>query len=257
MENISIPKPSPAYKSISQAANILVCLSHNINKLTEIAADCKITKPTAYRLLKALERANLVLQDSLNHQYYLGSLLYDISSDISSKHQQLLLNSLEEIKGLAKYTEETVAMGVMDGLKFTKLYEIPSNHDLKITESLKNVTWVDITSPPPPMKVTLAQLDDNTLQQLFRKVNNNHNDIEATLLPQLQLVRQRGYCVSYSQTVVGGACVSVPIHNYFSPVVLSVLGPEVRMKNREASILQEATATAVRISQKISNKFVK
>jgi IclR family acetate operon transcriptional repressor len=257
MELESKTKPSPAYKSISQAANILVCLSHNVNKLTEIAVDCKITKPTAHRLLKALERANLVMQDSLNHQYYLGSLLYEISSDISSKHQQLLLNSIEEIKGLAKYTEETVALGVMDGLKFSKLYEIPSNHDLKITESLTNVNLVDITSPPTPMKVTLAQLDDKTLQQLFRKVNNHQSDIEAILLPQLRLVRQQGYCVSYSQTVVGGACVSVPIHNYYSPVVLSVLGPEVRMKNREASILQEATATASRISQKIADKFVK
>ena len=143
MEKSGKTYSAPSYKSIGHAADILSCLSRNIYHLTEIAQECEMNKSRTYRLLKALEKARLVSQDLQNHQYYFGSLFYELLGKISAKHAQLVSYAINEMEGLANYTEETVSLAILDRMKYLNLLEIPSVQGLKITTDNTSKIFLD------------------------------------------------------------------------------------------------------------------
>jgi predicted transcriptional regulator len=65
-------KKETAVQSIKRASAILNCISDGTNSVTDIATKCDLSKSTVHRLLKALCESELVMQDTLNHQYFLG-----------------------------------------------------------------------------------------------------------------------------------------------------------------------------------------
>lgn len=75
-----INKKETAVQSIQRAADILNCISDNVNSVTDIAARCNLSKSTVHRLLKALSESSLVMQDPINHQYFLGDLIIKLIS---------------------------------------------------------------------------------------------------------------------------------------------------------------------------------
>jgi DNA-binding IclR family transcriptional regulator len=90
------------YKSISRAVKILSCLSDGMNTVTEIAQHCELSKPTVSRLLKAIEKSNLVIRDPVHRKYYLGPLLHHLVANPKTTHLNLITLSTGEMNRLSK-----------------------------------------------------------------------------------------------------------------------------------------------------------
>jgi DNA-binding IclR family transcriptional regulator len=244
-------------RAVFRAVNILVCLSNGMTTVTDIANCCKLSKPTVYRLLKTLEELLLVTQDPISHRYYMGPLINQIASNPQTNHHYLITCALEELTQFWDFTEETVAINIMVGVQYIRLYEIPSKHKLKVIEGDDPVGPIYVGATA---KVLLSQLDDVELQAVIKNININsvteHSVTDKkVLISQAKEIRQRGYAVSHSERIPGALCISAPIRNYFWPAALSVVGPESRIESRVNEFKDKLIASADHISENIAEFF--
>jgi DNA-binding IclR family transcriptional regulator len=233
-----------------------LCLSNNINTNTEIAKYCNYSTSTVHRLLNVLKNLNWVVQDSINHKYYLGPVVNHLVSNQADTHRYLLINSLQEMARLSHFSRETVSLSVMVQLRAVLLHFIPSEQELKIVEpdSAQGTQFaVGATS-----RVLLSQLGKEEIRDVLRKVDVSELSGKGpadkkSLMAQLMDIKKKGYGVSYGERIVGAMCISAAVKNYSHPVALSILGPENRLKPRAKGILEEIMAGASRISKNIIN----
>ncbi len=249
-------KPT-AIRSVFRAVNILVCLSNGINSVTDIANCCKLTKPTAYRLLQTLEELLMVTQNPVTHLYYLGPLINRIASDPQANHHYLINCALEELTHLWNFSGETVELNIMVGLQYVRLYEIQSKFELKVVAGPDPVGPVYVGATA---KVLLSQLDDDDLQTALNNIKigrvTEHSVIDKReLMAQAKEIRQKGYAVSYGERIAHAICISAPIKNYFWPVALSLVGPDNRLEPIMDETIKEVTAGASRITDSIAEFF--
>ena len=245
--------------SIAHATSILICLSNDIHALTEIARQCNLGKSTVHRVLKLLEQSHFVVQDSINRRYYLGPLITQLASNPITTHEYLIMYANEEMKRLSQISEETLALDIMIGTQLYSLYQIPSKHDLKVTQE-------NMMSGPPQagasMKVLLSQFNDKQLKAALDTMNITRATERTItnkelLMTQVKEIRQQGYAVSYGERIPGAICISVPIKHYILPVALSVVGPENRLHPRVKEVVEEMKVISGRISSNIAVNFLK
>ena len=239
--------------------SILICISNDVHALTDIARQCNLGKSTVHRVLKLLEQSRLVVQDDINRRYYLGPLVTQLASNPMTTHEYLIMCAIDEMKRLSQISEETVALDIMIGIKHFVLYEIPSQHDLKVTQEGR------LSGPfqaGASVKALLSLLNDKQLKaaldnmNIARATERTVTD-KALLTGQVKEITRQGYSISRGERFAGGMCVTVPIKNYTLPVALSVVGPEIRLQLQEKKVITELKASSARISGKIARFFRK
>ena len=247
----------PAVKSISRAASILLCLNNGISTVTDIADNCKLSKSTVHRILKALEESHIASQDPINHRYFPGTLITRLASKPQTTHEYLIICAFEEMEHLSDIAEETVTLGIMTGIQYVHLHEILSKHDLRVTEEGRKIRPMFMGATT---KVLLSQLNDEELRIAMPNINltpvtENTLTDKDLLMAQLKKIRKQGYAVSYGEAIPGALCISTPIRDYVSPAALSIVGPESRLKPKETDFARELMASASRISSNIAGIF--
>jgi IclR family transcriptional regulator, KDG regulon repressor len=245
--------------SIAHATDVLLCISDDVHALTDIARQCNLGKSTVHRVLKLLEQSRLVVQDVMNRRYYLGPLITRLAANPLTTHEYLVMYSSDEMKRISRISEETVTLDILIGLRHFPFYEIPSPHDLKVTqESRMTGPWYAGAS----IKVLLSVLTDKQLKIALDDAEypvsaERVEAVKQQLAEQINTIRRQGYFISYGERVPGATCISVPIKNYTLPVVLSIVGPESRIKPREKEAVAELKASAARISANFARLFHK
>lgn len=242
--------------SLERATNILLCLNNGINTNTEIAKRCRYSTSTVHRLLHVLKNLGWVIQDNINHRYYPGSIINQLSANQSSAHRYLLINAVQEMGHLSVISGETINLSVMVQLRSILLHSIPSEQELRVTET--DSGYGSLFAVGATGKALLSQLSDDEIREVLyrvdlKKVSKNIVTDRRELITQLYDIRRQGYAISYGERIPGAMCVSAVIKNYTYPVALSVLGLESRIKPRVREITEALLAGAGRISQVIGN----
>jgi DNA-binding IclR family transcriptional regulator len=247
--------------SIAHATEILICLSDDVHKVSDIARQTGFSKSTVHRVLKLMEQSQLAVQDTLNRRYYLGPLITRLASNAITTHKRLVTCADAEMKRLVDITEETAVMDIMIGFKYVTLHEIASRLNLKVSKEIKMAgpMWTSLYAGAS-LKTLMAQLDDKKLQMLLSIINiiavtERTVTDKKLLLAQIMEVRKTGYSVSRSERIPGTICISVPVYTYSLPVVLSVVGPDIRLQPRVREVIQELKASSIRISKNITDIF--
>jgi DNA-binding IclR family transcriptional regulator len=243
------------YKSIPRSAKVLVCLSNNINTVTELARYCNLSKSTVYRLLEALKESRFVTQDLNTRRYYLGNLVNYLVSNPQTTHQHLVISAVEEMNRLAEISEETVSLSILIGLQYIPLHKIPSKHDLQVVgeNSLLLGGLLDGASN----RVLLSQLNEDELEVALNYIQSESRQAYAfagreSLIKQLLKVRKQGYSSSQGERIPGALCLSAVIDSYTYPACLNIIGPEGRMEPKVAKLKKEIIVCARRISANIN-----
>lgn len=222
---------------------------------------CGLSKSTVHRVLKLLERSQLVVEDTINRRYYLGPLVWQLTLNPITTHKRLIICARDEMKHLALVSGETVAMDIMCGIHYYSLHEIPSKHDLKVTQESKYTGPLStIVYAGASVKVLLSLIDDERLNKILANINIPQETKftvtdKALLMTQIKDIRKKGYAVSAGERIPGGICISAPIKNYMLPVTLVVVGPDSRMQPRLKLHTEMLTACAKRISENIAEVF--
>lgn len=252
------PEQNQIIGSIAHAREILLCLSNGINSLSDIARECNFSKSTVHRLLKSLEKYDLAIEDSLNRRYYLGSMVRRLVIHPTSPHRQLVNCAVDEMRKLSNTTEETVALDILYNVQYLALYDIPSRHDLKVTQARKMLgAAFSPLYPGAPVRVLLSQMDGHQLDiALDNIIFDPDSDTPITnrdvLLAQVKETRLAGYSVSRGERILGSICIAVPVKGYYTPVVLSIAGPESRLQPYIKSVITGMVESTQRISEHLA-----
>ncbi len=246
-------KKESTVQSIHRAAEILNCISNGANSVTNIANKCSLSKSTAHRLLKALSESEMVIQDPINHQYFLGYAIIKLISTPLTTQEYLTSCASEEMTWLSESTGETVSLGIKMGVKSIIIHVVTSKSELKVEGTNFKIRPIHLGVDGT---VLLSQLDDyqvsNILDNMRYELNARPHKVNPeVLIKKIQMVRRVGYAVGNDELNLGVACISAPIKNYALPASLNLLGPEIRMKNHTQSFIQLVKKCADKISQKL------
>ena len=242
-------------QSISRAADVLKCIASGINSVTDIADHCGCSKSTAHRLLQTLVEKQLAAQDPLSRKYYLGYLITHLIWRPEITHQYLTICAEEEVNQLAEVTGETVTLGLLVGLRYVRLYSVPSKYDLRVVEAPQKPGLIYAGAS---RKVLLSLLSNRELKLALNHINlqpvTEHTSVDKDeLIARIKQIRQQGYAITSNELTVGSMNIAAPIKKYIAPAVLGILGPESRMKPRTSEFLNYLLSCTNRISNHISD----
>ena len=240
-------------RAVTRAMDVLLSLEDGPQSLAKIADATGLTKPTAHRLLATLSRNQLVIQNPWTSDYMLGPGCLGIANAVLNGLGGLGLMAQDILEGLAKASQESVALHVPAGTQRVCVAQVPSPQPVRYT--------ADVGAAKPMYtgamgKVLLAFANDQDRRELFSRL---------TLLPvtpltitsldeletQLGEVRNQGYAVSRGEQADGVASVSAPVFAATGHIMaaVSVLGPSTRMTD---DVVAKVHPMVVRAGQDIS-----
>ena len=246
-------KKETTVQSVYRAAEILDCVSKGISSIADISEKCRLSKSTVYRLLKALGESEMVMQDPVSRQYFLGYSIIRLISAPLATQQYLTSCASEEMRRLSEVTGETVSLGIKMGVMGVNIHVVTSPSDLKVDGANFRVRPIYIGVDG---SVLLSQLDDYQVSSILKsyqlQLNTKTENIDiVALTSKIQAVRRQGYAIGDSEQTFGVTCISAPVKNYALPVVLNLIGPAIRVKPRVKEMTDELVKSAARISDKL------
>ena len=245
--------------SYERIANILICLSKGASSVTEIARECNMKVPTVHRLLRSLVRPRFTAYDAINHRYFLGPLIAQVSSNASTNHQYLRMCATKEMKRLSDKHGETITSTVLIGSEFIQIGSINCKHELMV-QGLEEDTQSGLPLSPAgaTQKTLLSQLEDANLKHLLAnmKGQNQRSFGNDEVLSEIAKVREQGYAVSSGEIIPGATCLSCPISNYFFPSALSIIGPKARLSKKIPGLLKSLKESTRIISEVLENENI-
>ncbi len=254
------PEPPAGAQSVLRAVAMLEAFTDEtpLWNAGELAAAVGLNRTTAYRLLTALESAELVSRDPVTESYRLGSGLIALGAR-ARRANPVRAVSLPELTRLAGDTGETATLELLSGREMVIIEEIPGGYMTSGSYGLSRhigSRWpVYATStgkallahlPQPELAAILAQ----PLRPLTEKTIHDAGRLRDCLAE----VRRRGYAVAADELEMGFVAIGAPIFDSDEQAIaaISLGGTSARLTpERVPAIGARVRAAAERISHRL------
>jgi DNA-binding IclR family transcriptional regulator len=233
-------------QSVDRAVTILEILARSGDVgVTELARELGVHKSTAFRLVAALERRDLVEQNAGRGKYRLGTGILRLAGATTSR-LDLVQESRAVSRALAARTGETVNLAVLSDGAALYMDQVAGS------SALQPHNWVGQRIPLHATsngKVLLSPLDraevTRQLPVLRAYTANTITSLDA-LMRELEEVRTRGYAIAIDELEIGLTAVAAPVRNIHSEVMasMSISGPTFRLDARRVPQMSEAVVEA-------------
>ncbi len=241
-------------QSVDRALTILEVLARvGEAGVTEVAAELKVHKSTAFRLVATLEAHRLVEQAGDRGKYRLGVGVLRLAGATTAR-LDVVQEARSVCRKLAADTGETVNIAVLSESSALYLDQVAGS------SALQPHNWVGQHIPLHATsngKVLLSGLDQQALDILLGKLSP-YTEFTITkrssLREELDRVRAQGYAVAVDELEVGLTAAAAPIHNAHGDVVasMSVSGPTFRLT---ADRIDEVVAKLVDAALEVSHRL--
>jgi len=236
-------KSDPGTSSVDKAFGLLEFLaaSGKPASLQAVSEAVKLSKPTAYRLLRGLQEMGYVTRPADSRDYLVGprtALLaaVDPYAELKSQARPLLRRLHEEFN-------ETVNLGVLSGAQVFYL------DFLETTQALRFILTPGQSDPYYCTALgcaIAAQLDDKPLDRLLRETKfqpltpqtiKNRAELQRRILK----IRQTGLAEELEESVPGVCCLAVSLGKLgFPQAAISIAVPRQRLKPARKTQLVQA-----------------
>lgn len=203
--------------------------------VARLADQARVSKPSAYRILKTLEVGGYVVHDEARREYSVGPALFGLSRVLRSSSDLLRL-SRPLMEELHQEFDETVNIGVVNHGEVVYLDTIESAQRLRST---LHVSMRDHMHSTALGKAILCRLPDAQAEAMLTAAKRpaltpNTMTSVADLMEHLVITRAQGYAIDDEENEVGSRCVAAPIVDVSgTPVAsISVSAPTARMNSR-------------------------
>ncbi len=226
-------------------------------QLRQIARETNIHKSTAYRFLAHLEREGYLFRDEAG-AYIVGPKLANLGAGVAY-HATLRRVSRNAMQKIWKATQETVNLGVVDGLDVLYLDVIESAHLFRMGSLVGMRRPLNCTALG---KAMLAYLPREQKEEMFSSLTFERLTAHTiSNLPrfrkEIARIAQQGYAVDEQETELGARCVASPIFDASGRVAaaVSVSGPTTRITRAKVQPLAALLAKTLReISQRLESR---
>lgn len=246
----------PGTQTVARALNILKFFTDAQPKLTlaEVSRAAKLTKPTTYRLLTALEKEGLLTRDAHAEAYRLGPEAIALGWR-AIRANDLYSAARSELEALAQDVRETASLEVLRGDAMLILDEVHGNYLVGNLQSIGTSWPAHATSTG---KVILAFSDTpdtkTILQSSLARLTPQTITSSAALRRELAKVREQGYATAIEELEAGLVAIGAPVWNGGGEVVaaVSIGGPSQRLtSNRVPEVAARVKKAGERISQRL------
>lgn len=245
--------PEGTVQSVDRAVTIMELLARSGERgVTDIAAELKVHKSTAFRLVVALERRGLVEQTEDRGKYRLGLGLLRLAGATTAR-LDIVQEARPSCRRLASATGETVNLAVLSDRSALYLDQVAG------ASALQPHNWVGQHIPLHATsngKVLLSGLTeaelDRSLSALPAYTSSTITN-RRSLRAELARVREQGYAVAVDELEVGLTALAAPVHNAHGDVAasISVSGPTFRLGDRLDEVVPQLVAAATDVSARL------
>jgi DNA-binding IclR family transcriptional regulator len=250
------PQPPAGAQSILRAVAMLEAFTDERPSwnVSDLAAAVGLNRTTAYRLLTALESAELISRDSTTESYRLGSGLIVLGAR-AGRANPVRAISLPELAQLAGATGETATLEVISGSEMVIIEEIPGEY---VTSGSQHIgsrwpiyatsTGKAILAHLPPAE--LAPLLAHPIEPLTEKTITS----AARLRDCLEEIRRLGYAVAADELELGFVAVGAAVFDSDGRAIaaISLGGTSARLTAERVPEIGESVRTAAdRISHRL------
>ena len=234
-------------QSVDRAVAILEILARDGEAgVTEVARELDVHKSTASRLLAALDRRELVTQDTARGKFRLGVGIVRLAGAASRK-LDVVQESRPVCRALAQEVGETVNLAILSGRDALYLDQVAG------PAALSPHNWAGQRIPlhaTSDGKVLLAYLSEGELAACLAPPLARFTDRTITDLAEfgelLAEVRRRGFATAVEELEAGLTAIAVPVRNAEGNVIASISasGPSFRIPAERIPALAVAAGRA-------------
>jgi IclR family acetate operon transcriptional repressor len=249
-------EPYPGTQAVLRAIRLLKTFSDSkpVLSLADLSAAAQLKKPTAFRLLTALESEGMVSRDAGSDAYRLGPDLLALGG-MALRSNDLRSASHAELERLAKETGETATLEILAESGVLILDEVVSGHLIATTHWIGTSWPVHATSTG---KVLLAYLPDKTRRRALQFPLTQftpHTIVQPEFVEdELNQIRRQGYAIAAEELEAGFVAVGAPVCNFDGRVqaAISTGGPATRLTPEQIEqmiplVLQSAGRISARL----------
>ncbi|MFC7392778.1 IclR family transcriptional regulator [Scopulibacillus cellulosilyticus] len=251
-------------QSVLKALDILdLFIGQHDLSLSDISKKLDMPKPTAYRLISALEsRGVLSKQKHSEHdiRYTLGLKLLELGNIVSEELETRKI-AYPYMESLCKKTNEVVHLVIIDQFEGVYIEKVESNQTLRLHTRVGKRSPLHVGSGP---KLLLAYQDQAFIDAYletshFSEVTEPFSMTTKTeIKKELEDILLNGYAVSHGEQDAETIGISYPVRDHTGQVCasLAVSGPTIRFFGERGQRIQEETKkTAEAISQALGFKI--
>jgi DNA-binding IclR family transcriptional regulator len=245
---------SNTVQSVDRAVSILEILARSGDVgVTELAQELGVHKSTAFRLVAALERRDLVEQNSGRGKYRLGPGILRLAG-ASTSRLDVVQESRVVSRALAQRTGETVNLAVLSDGAALYMDQVAGS------SALQPHNWVGQRIPLHATsngKVLLSALEGTEVSRqvpVLQPYTPRTITTAKALHKELDEVRSRGYAIAVDELEIGLTAVAAPVRDGNGDVLasMSVSGPTFRLDAaRLPSLAQAVMAAADDVSRRL------
>ena len=214
--------------------------------VTEVARELAVHKSTASRLLAALDRRELVAQDTARGKFRLGVGIVRLAGAASQK-LDVVQESRPVCRALAQQVGETVNLAILSGRDALYLDQVAG------PAALSPHNWAGQRIPlhaTSDGKVLLAYLSEAELNACLAPPLARFTDRTITAVAEfselLAEVRRRGFATAVEELEAGLTAIAAPVRNAEGNVIASISasGPSFRIPAERIPALAGAVRRA-------------
>ena len=242
-------------QSVDRAVAILEILARDGEAgVTEVARELDVHKSTASRLLAALDRRELVTQDTARGKFRLGVGIVRLAGAASRK-LDVVQESRPVCRALAQEVGETVNLAILSGRDALYLDQVAG------PAALSPHNWAGQRIPlhaTSDGKVLLAYLSEAELTECLAPPLARFTERTITAVAEfrelLAEVRRRGFATAVDELEAGLTAIAAPVRNAEGNVIASISasGPSFRIPaDRIPALAAAVRRAAAEVSRRL------
>lgn len=205
---------SDTNSAIEKAIAVLEYVTRDLRPLgvVDIAAELGLPRQTAHRVVRQLERLNLVQKDPGRERYVSGDRLHALALN-TMLTSQTIRSSHSILQSLVDEVRETCNLGMLDGQEVIYIGRVECDWPLRV--QLKAGSHVPLHCTALG-KLLLAYQDSDTRSRILqtielRRYTKNTITDPALLEVQLDQILIQGYSINDQEDGVGLIAMAVPV----------------------------------------------
>jgi DNA-binding IclR family transcriptional regulator len=243
-------------KPVLKALQVLVVVGEERRPLAlkEICYRVRLPKTTVFRYLQTLAAAGFVTYDVTQDVYHAGHRLFELGQ-LAGEQLRIRDVALPFMRQLREQFNETVNLGILDGLDVVYVEMVESHRSLRMQATLGSR---DPSYSTALGKAMLAYVEPSQWEgKLPAKLAARTHKTLATaaeLKANLAVVRKEGFALDDGENEDGARCVGAPIFDSLGQVkaAVSVSAPASRMDDaRLRQVAQMVREVALAISRQL------
>jgi DNA-binding IclR family transcriptional regulator len=228
--------------------------------LADLSRELKLSKPTAFRMLVALEDEGLVVRPDAAGAFRLGPTAIELGARAQRAHG-VTGAARAELESLTRATGETSSVEVLEGDETLILDEVQGGHLIGTSPSIGTRWPAHATSTGKVLLAAGLGREPNLVRQMARRSGGRLRGLTPgtirsapRLMAELARVARQGYSTAAGELETGYVAIGAPVrrHDGTTIAAISLGGPSTRFTEaRMPGLIRAVREAAAGVSQRL------